>query len=201
MEKLRSIKAFIKTGILVASLALGAVISLSWEPLGIASETHEQKPAPSVSPSVSLSVSQPVGSASSESTTQTITEAEKKTLIKEYAKAKKNSFSAFSHQNKSYVKQLQASQERALRAWRNEEKAKRHQYFLDHHSGPDRRVYVQEYIQKKKEYEAQQKAELAKSQAEWAEKLKTFKEQMNLKEQSFNEALQKNIRPSADLWP
>jgi hypothetical protein len=130
-----------------------------------------------------------------------LTEDEKKKLGSEFKKALSNERSAFSHQERSALRELRVAQNQKQRRWREEQKTARRKYFDEHMSGPERREYVQAYLKKKQEFENSQKVEYAEAKKNWASKLQELKQSQKSSEEKFHQDLNQGIRPSVDLWP
>lgn len=130
-----------------------------------------------------------------------LSDAEKKSLLAEFKKARRNAERARKHQDRAYLKQLVVSQRSALKNWREQEKKARHDYFLKHTSGPERREYVQSYIERKKKYEEDQKKEKIRSEQESVTQAEMFKKNLNNKESEFKAKIQEGVRPGPELWP
>lgn len=139
--------------------------------------------------------------ASVDSTASQLSVAEKKNLLSEFKKARSNAEKAMKHQEQSQVKELQAAQSMQSKQWREREKKIRRDFFDAHLSGPERRQFVQEYLDKKSKYDQSLKDALIAKKKEWAEKNDAFKKQSSEQEIEFKKKVEDGIRPAAELWP
>jgi hypothetical protein len=130
-----------------------------------------------------------------------LTEDEKKKLGSEFKKAWTQQKAAFSHQERSAIRELQVAQSQKQKRWREEQKTARRKYFDQHMSGPERREYVQAYLKKKQDFENALKVELLEAKKSWTAKQQNLKQEQKSKEDQFQQALKNGQQPSPDLWP
>lgn len=134
-------------------------------------------------------------------TAQFLSAQEKKTLMSEYNRAQSNEEKALRHVSRSQMRELTAAQGARSRTWNEQEKRARRDFFAAHTSGPERRKYVQDYIQRKKEFDRSIKAEYDTARKDWASKLEQMKARQKDQRKKFKAALDQGRRPSMDLWP
>jgi hypothetical protein len=130
-----------------------------------------------------------------------VTAPEKKTLLSEYNRAQSNEEKALRHVSKSQMRELTAAQSQRNRTWHEQEKRARRDFFAAHTSGPERRKYVQDYIQRKKDFDLLMKNEYEAARKDSATKLDQLLTRQKDQRKKFKAALDQGQRPSADLWP
>ena len=149
---------------------------------------------PSLAPDAPLVTSTPLALAP-------LTPDDKKKLPIEFKRAQNDEDRAMEHQEKSSTRELNAAQSAALKSWRYEEKKVRRQYFEQHLSGPERRHYVQGYLERKKAFDQAQKDDLITAKRNWKTKREDLKRSQKESDFQFKAAIQQNLKPEASLWP
>lgn len=172
-------------------------MSLSLSATAMANTTVSVTPAPSATATVAATPAAVAPAA----TPASLTDAEKKKLLLEFKKALGSQKVALAHQEKSAMKELNASQAAKQKKWREDQKKARQQFFDQHQNGPERREYVQTYIKNKEEFETSLKVEYANAKKSWAEKSVALKESQKDLEAKFKAALASGVRPGPELWP
>lgn len=177
---------------------------------GAVGTIHAPSPAgsPGMSPSAAPATS-PVGDPKSTTpsvegtaaATYPLTEKDKKTLLSEYNRAQANEEKALRHLQRSQMKELTAAQSQRVRTWHEEQKNARRDFFDKHLSGPERREYVQGYIQRKKDFDQSVKVEYDTARKSWAEKVEQLKTRQKEQRKKFKASLDQGKRPDATLWP
>lgn len=124
-----------------------------------------------------------------------------KSLKKEFLAAWKNATKALKHEQSVRATEEKRAMKLQNKQWRESEKKARRTYFEAHTKGAERRAYVMDYIQRKKEFESKQN--LAKNIQ--AKERKSMREHFEVRKENskkeFEEYLKKGEMPSKALWP
>jgi hypothetical protein len=194
---------FLGIGLLWVGLVQGfwaSPIAFGQTPKASATATVTATPTVSASPSVAASAT--AASAQTPAPAPVaIPPAEKKKLLAEFKKAQSSEEQAFFHTKRSQDRELSAAQNQRKKQWFENEKRQRHEFFKSHMNGPERRKYVQDYIQNKKAFERSIKDETANSKKMWAERLDRLKVKQKQQAAMFKAKLDQGERPDASLWP
>ena len=201
---------FAPSAILILA-SLGSSFTLAGEPMkaaipqatasqSVSSPVAGESPAPALPPSASAAPAA-IAPIAAPATSDILSPGDKKKLPSEFKKAQSNEEKAFDHQEKAALKELNASQSAALKAWRLQERNERRTYFDQHLSGPDRRQFVQGYLSRKKAFDQNQKDDLALAKRTWREKREALKSLQKDRELQFKTALNQDKIPNANLWP
>jgi hypothetical protein len=79
--------------------------------------------------------------------------------------------------------------------WRDRERKARKQYFSEHGSGPERRKYVQDFIARKKEFDAKEKQEWVDFRKTTKDARDALKASIQKRKDLIQSALDQNRRP------
>ena len=69
-----------------------------------------------------------------------------KTLLKEFLRAQNTELAAVRHRQDSEIRELDASQKARRREWEEKERKNRKDFFASHLDGPERRVYIKDFL-------------------------------------------------------
>ena len=170
-------------------MALGLLYSMS--------VTGAESPLPATSPSAS-GITAATGSTGP---TGIITPIDAVKLLKEFKIAQAAEFKAMDHLQRSELKELKFSQAARRKEWLKKEADTRHKFFLDHTQGPDRRTYVQDYIDRRSALFQILADEYKQRLQEQDVRRRSLKDEQAQKLKEFQERLAEGKRPSAKLWP
>jgi hypothetical protein len=132
---------------------------------------------------------------------ETIAPAEGKRLLSEFQRAQKSELKALVHRHDLEQKELKASQAARQNEWDRQEKAARHKFFSENPRGPDRRAYIKDFLIRGKTFRQMLKDEKTQRTEEQKARLKAMREDQAQRLKEFKEALGRNERPPARLWP
>lgn len=131
----------------------------------------------------------------------TLSQSEAKTLLKEYSRSQKNQLKALEQQQKYELKELKASQAARQKEWELKEREARHEFFRIHSEGPERKVYVQDFLDRRKSLLSIFSEERSLRQKEQEVRHKAVKDEQEQKLKEFQDLLAHGERPTAALWP
>ena len=163
-------------GLLACSVSAGTLPSASPSPSSLPMVTVAPSPVP-VSP------------------------AEAKSLLKEYTRTLQNQLKAMEHRQKFEVNELKASQSARQKEWELKERDARHKYFAEHPKGPDRRAYVQDFLERRKAFLQILSDERIQRVREQQVRLQSAKEDSDIRLREFQEYLKRGEQPPSRLWP
>ena len=149
---------------------------------------------PSASP-VALAVPSPVPSATP------LTEAESRTLMREFVRAQRSEVKALEHRQRTELTELKQSQKVTRKEWEQREKTARHKFFEENEKGPERRVYVKAFLKRGDDFRAAQKSELNERKKQHAQALSDLKAAQAKRLKEVEGLLRQHIRPAESLWP
>ena len=124
-----------------------------------------------------------------------------KVLIKEFQKAQKSEIKALEHRYEFELKELKASQSTRMKEWKDREEKARHLFFEQHGNGPERRLYIQDFMRRRDELNQANKEEIARRLKEQSERVEAVRSDQLLKLTGFKSTIEKGFQPSANLWP
>jgi len=134
-----------------------------------------------------------------------LTPAQAKNILKEFSKAQRTEMKAIDHRFKFEMKELLASHAARTREWETKEKNARHQFFQDHSRGPDRRGYIQDFIERRDAFYKRIAEEKAQRVHDQADRIAAVKQDQATKFKEFQKALEESQAsgklPSMELWP
>lgn len=154
------------------------------------------QPAVSPVPSPVPSVVAPV-----EEAPRKITQTEARSLLSAFKKAQATELKALEHRQKFDLKELKASHSARKKEWEAREKEARHTYFKENTKGKLRRVYVKEFIQRRKALLSIFGDERARRKNEHQVRRNAVVEEQRAKLKMFQNALDQGVEPRRDLWP
>lgn len=126
---------------------------------------------------------------------------EMKRLMQEFKKAQRSEFAAAEHRNRFDTKELWASQKARQKEWEIRERDARHKYFSDHKKGNERREYIKDFIERRKNFLKMLAEERNLRHNEQTVHLKAIKDDQDSKTKEFKNILDRQERPDAKLWP
>ncbi len=130
-----------------------------------------------------------------------MTQAQSNKLVRDFKKAQKNQLSALSHRNKMSLKEMKISQSARKKEWEQKEKEARHLFFKEHQTGPERRQYIKDFLERRQVMVNVHKEELAQLKRENEVRRKTLIDAQKSNLADFMEALKRGETPSQSLWP
>ncbi len=190
-----------------ANLILAVLLSLSFSGLSHAS------PAPVTSPSTSPSASPSATSPSAVPTPVVsfgpspsprpllISPAEASKILKEFTRALRSEAKALAHRQKFDLKELKASQAARLREWESSERKARHRFFAENKVPAERRVYVRDFVARRKALLQMMKDERKARERERDSRLSALKQDQASRLKEFQSYLSRGERPPEQLWP
>ena len=101
----------------------------------------------------------------------------------------------YQKQEKNKRRDLVRMQNERRKDWREKEKKARRDFFEAHTSGPDRRHYVQDFVMRKKEFDATEKKEWVEFKQKQNEDHKAFRISRQERSRKVNESLDRNLKP------
>ncbi|MBU6153450.1 MAG: hypothetical protein KGP28_04030 [Bdellovibrionales bacterium] len=124
-----------------------------------------------------------------------ISREEKARIYSQFKKKLAEEEREFERQEKTRRRELVKSQNERRKEWREREKKARREFFESHTSGPERRHYVQDFVKRKKEFDATEKREWVEFKQRQSEERKAFRLSRQERNRRVNESLDKNIKP------
>lgn len=176
------------------SIALIAVVGASSYVL-----RAEEGESPSPSPSASESVA-PGAASASVAAFESIAAKESSRLRSDFRKALKEQLKQFKRDLDRAAKDGKASRKEQLRAWNDGEKKKRHEFFSKNGHGPERRAFIQDFIQRREALLTALKEEEKAQKRDQDTRLKAYEDSQRHRTGEFEAALKRGERPAAYLW-
>lgn len=130
-----------------------------------------------------------------------LTPVEVKQLLREFQKAQASEYRAIDHRQKFELKELDASQTARRKEWERKERDARHLFFANNKKGPERRKYIQDFLERRKIFRQLLIDERAQRIHEQKVKLDGLRQDHETKLKEFKETIQNGARPPAALWP
>jgi hypothetical protein len=124
-----------------------------------------------------------------------ITREEKARIYSEFKKKLSEEERDFERQVKIKRRELVKMQNERRKDWREKEKKARREFFEAHTSGPDRRHYVQDFVKRKKEFDANEKKEWVEFKRKQNEDHKAFRISRQERSRLVNDSLDRNVKP------
>lgn len=122
-------------------------------------------------------------------------------LLRELQKAQSTELKALAHRNSLEMREIRASQAARTREWESKERDARHKFFAEHQRGPERRAYIQDFVERHKAFDQMLADERQRRAQEQDARLKAIKADQAAKLREFQSDLKKGLRPPATLWP
>jgi hypothetical protein len=151
-------------------------------------------------PPVSTAKMAPVAPATP-AASEPLTPAQAKSLLPEFQKAQAWELKALEHRNKLELKELKASQSARQKDWNKREREARHKYFAEHTRGPERRAYIRDFMDRQRAFRQLLADELKQRTQEQDARMSALKSDQSQRLKEFKDALGRNERPAARLWP
>jgi hypothetical protein len=164
---------------------------------GKASHTNSRRTA-SATPTATAS---PTVTPTPSPTPMPVSAAEKKSLQKDFDRAQIQEEKYLSRLESADERNFQNAQTSQQKNWRLNERRVRRQFFDQHMSGPARRTYVQDYLQRKEKFDEALKEEAERVKAARKSKHELLKKTQMQNKTMFQKSLDANQRPSGSLWP
>jgi hypothetical protein len=124
-----------------------------------------------------------------------ITREEKARIYSEFKRKLTEEERDFEKQEKSIRRELVKMQNERRKDWREKERKARRDFFESHTSGPERRHYVQDFVKRKKEFDATEKKEWVEFKQKQNEDRKSFRISRQERTRKVNESLDRNLKP------
>lgn len=125
---------------------------------------------------------------------------EQKKVLKDFNRALQETKKKWDQTEKADWKKFKTDQKHNRDQWRKKERTERRTYFDAHLSGPDRRTYVQAYIQRKKEFEIQEQEALKSFRQNWIQRQSSAKKQFKSEESRLKQALATGQKLESGQW-
>jgi hypothetical protein len=126
---------------------------------------------------------------------------ERARVWRDFQQAQRNQKLALQHQLEFEWNELKTSQKRKKREWESQEKSARHEFFKKNSSGASRRSYVQDFLKRRDEFRAQQKAELENLKIEKESRLNALQTEQKDRAETVRRLLSEGVQPGVELWP
>ncbi len=130
-----------------------------------------------------------------------VSEAEGKQLLYEFTRAQSQDLAGLKKRQATEWKDLKAAQKARQADWDRKERDDRHKFFADHPAGPDRRAYIQDYLNRRRIFAQILSDEASQKSRDQSVRLSAVKEDQALKLKEFKEFLSHSQRPPTALWP
>lgn len=170
---------------------IGAYASEEIKPMAKMSEVTGVVPnfSPSPSPSPSPSVVAP------------LLPDEAKMLWKQFKRAQDAEMKGLEHRQKLELQELKASQSARQKDWDLKEKEARHKFFGENRDGPSRRVFVKDFLERRKSMHSLLTQELHNRENDQKVRRESLRVEQAEKKTQFEKLIASSVRPPADLWP
>lgn len=133
--------------------------------------------------------------------TSTISAAEAKIWLKEFARAQSIEWKSLEHRKQFELKVMKASQDARFKAWKNQESQGRHQFFKEHVKGAERRDYVHDYLRRQEQLLKDIGLEKAHVNQDLDLKLTELKSRQSDRLTEVKKLLDQGQRPGLAVWP
>lgn len=176
---------------------LCVVLGASGILLGLVSgSVHASDP---VSPSpVPVSTESPIPAPKAD---EQLSSSEGQQLLKNFDRAQSSVLGSLKHRQKVELDELKANQRHRRKEWEQAEREKRRAFFESNTAGRDRRVYVKDFIERRRVFRQLLKEELANRKREHSVRRKALVADLSEKRKQFRSALKEKRRPDPGLWP
>lgn len=124
-----------------------------------------------------------------------------KAHLTEFVRAQKVEGKVLEIQLRAELREFKALQKTKLQEWEKQEREARHKFFEDHPKGAERRVYIKDFLQRRDEFQQEQKEEYKarmRDQEQNVEKLRSGHAQSK---KEFEQFISSGQNPPASLWP
>lgn len=122
-------------------------------------------------------------------------------VLSKFQKAQRTELRNLDKKDKLEMKNLKSSQKLRLKKWEGDEKKARYEYFEAHVKGPDRRSYIQDFLQRREKLLQEMKEERSKLIRSQEVRRNELKMEQAENFEKFQKSLDSGETPSADLWP
>lgn len=119
----------------------------------------------------------------------------------EFVRAQKTELKALEHRQRFELKELKASQDARMKEWKKGEDEARHKFFDEHPKGQDRRIYIQDFMQRREALKKLFVEERIQRTHEQESKTSVLRQEQDLKLKDFKKSMEKGEKPVGDLWP
>jgi hypothetical protein len=133
--------------------------------------------------------------------TGVVTSADAKKMLTEFQRAQNSELKALDHRNKIELKELKAAHSARQREWERREKEARHKFFSEHTNGPDRRAYIKDFMERRKNFLQLLNDERAQRSHDQEVRVSSLRQDHAQRLKEFQEALKNGQRPAPNLWP
>jgi len=130
-----------------------------------------------------------------------ISPAEASKILKEFTRALRSEAKALAHRQKFDLKELKASQAARLSEWETSERKARHRFFAENKVPAERRVYVRDFVARRKALLQMMKDERKARERERDARLNALKQDQAGRLKEFRSYLSRGERPPEQLWP
>jgi hypothetical protein len=125
---------------------------------------------------------------------------EQKKVMKDFNRVLQETKKKWDQTEKADWKKFKTEQKQSRDQWRKKERTERRMYFDAHLSGPERRTYVQAYIQRKKEFEIQEQEALKKFRQQWIQRQSSAKKLFKSEELRLKQSLPVGQKLESGQW-
>lgn len=153
-----------------------------------------------LAPAVASAVLRPSMPKTSASPTIQITRAEAKQLDVAFKKTLNVELKGLEHRLRGEVKELKTSQAAALKEWEKQETEARRKFFAEHSKGSEKRVYIQDFLARRKAFQAKQKEEFFTKTKVSEDLLRALRTDQAKRSSDFRNALSRGERPDSSVW-
>lgn len=122
-------------------------------------------------------------------------------LLREFQRAQASEIKAVEHRHKLELKELKSTHSIRQKEWERQEKEQRHKFFAEHPRGPDRRGYIKDFMERRRNFQQLLKDETASRANEQGVRVQAMKQDQVSRLKEFQAALAKGERPPQQLWP
>lgn len=130
-----------------------------------------------------------------------VTKTEAKTLLREFNRALHAESRALDHRQKFELKDLRASQAARKKEWEARERETRRDFFAKNAKGPERRAYIQDFLERRKTLHKMMAEEKRERVRIHDVRRKALREDQTTRSKEFNAYLNRGERPPERLWP
>ena len=126
---------------------------------------------------------------------------EAKSLLKQFKKAQDAEMKGLEHRQKLELQELKASHSARQKDWDQREKESRHKFFGENREGPARRVFVKDFLERRKSMHSLLSQELQDRENELKVRRESLHSEHAEKRSQFEKLIALGKRPPTELWP
>jgi len=124
-----------------------------------------------------------------------------KNLARDFSRAQKSEVLALEHQHSLEKLELSASHRAQMNDWEKKELEKRHRFFEEHSKGPERRVFIKDFVERRNVLLKAQADERTRRIHEQDVHRNSLRQDQIVKAKEFSDCLEKGEIPPRRLWP